>query len=333
MIIRRARLNELAELRHFYNTHWGYKHAIINIKTYVDFYFIDGEYLNFIIARYTEDSEIISACGYVLSNSTGSPDVWTTLWLTKRGVVESIGLQIVDFMANKMGFRSLSTNKAEQNTLILYRFLGYETAVMDHYYRLSDKSSYSVAIIERRVILPYEATGYSLVQLKEPQQLLDMFDDSILANNVPHKDLNYIIKRYYEFPFYYYYVYGILDEQRHCRSIVVIRKVEINYTSVLRVVDLIGNYEDFAQIGHCVQDLLNKFGCEYIDFYCYGLPPEILNRAGFLKRTGTDVNIIPGYLEPYVPKNIEYYFFCNRMDGFTMFKADGDQDRLYIDIL
>jgi hypothetical protein len=333
MIIRRAKINELNELRDFYNANWGCKHAIINLKAFVDYYFVNGEYLNFVVARYTDGSEIVSACGYVLSNSTNNPDAWTTLWLTKKGASSNIGLQIVNYLAAEMGFRTLATNNAKQNTLVLYKFLGYATAKMDHFYRLSSKENYDVAIIKNREILPYETTQYSIQQFNNPQELLNVFDPSNLTNGNPYKDINYIIKRFFDFPFYNYLVFGILDEGSCCNSIIVFRKAAINSTSVLRIVDLIGRYDDFAKIGHCIQWLLQSLGCEYVDFYCYGIAPEILAKAGFSKRNEGDGNIIPNYLEPYAPINAEHYFFVNMADNFVMFKADGDQDRPNIELI
>ena len=57
--------------------------------------------------------------------------------------------------------------------------------------------------------------------------------------------------------------------------------------------------------------------------YSFGVKGE---DAGFVKRYG-DENIIPNYLNPLLQKNIDYYFFTTDRQGFTMFKADGDQDR------
>ena len=333
MIIRRAKIDELYELRDFYNAYWGGKHAIINVKAFIDYYFVNGDYLNFVVARETEGSEIISACGYVLSNSTSSPDAWTTLWLTKKGVGSNIGLQIVNYMSTQMGFRTLTTNNAKPNTLVLYEFLGFKTAKMEHFYRLSNKKTYDVAIIQNHEILPYETTQYTIKQFHNPQELISVFDSAKLAIGNPYKDMDYIVKRFYKFPFYNYLVFGIIDEQSHCNSIIALRKVDVNYTSVLRVVDLIGRYEDLAKIGHYMQQLLDNYGCEYVDFYCYGIDSEILSRAGFSKRTEADGNIIPNYLEPYASINKEYYFFFNREDDFVMFKADGDQDRLNIELI
>ena len=53
----------------------------------------------------------------------------------------------------------------------------------------------------------------------------------------------------------------------------------------------------------------------------------MLFRSGFCARTEDDLNIIPNYLTPPLCENTEYYFFTSEPAAFTMFKADGDQDR------
>ena len=335
MIIRRAKASEFEDIKSFYNTHWGSIHALVNVKRLFDFFFVDGEFLNFIIARKTEESEIISACGYIPANSTATPDVWTTLWLTQKRAHQNVGLQIVDYIVEKMGFRLVSTNNARLNTLVLYRFLGYETAKMNHYYRLSKRKDYKVAVLNgHHEILPVDKTQYSLKRFETPDDFIGSFDPLASMNNRPYKDVGYIAKRFYDFPFYHYFVYGIFNEEKQCQTIIVFRKAYVRETSILRIVDVVGEYSELANIGHCIQDLLQEHHCEYVDFYCYGIDQEVLRRAGFLQRDPDDKNIIiPNYLEPYAPINTDYHFFCNKLEGFVQCKADGDQDRLNIELL
>ena len=49
--------------------------------------------------------------------------------------------------------------------------------------------------------------------------------------------------------------------------------------------------------------------------------------AGFAERAPDDANTIPNYLTPPLYENTEYYFFTSDPAHFTLFKADGDQDR------
>jgi hypothetical protein len=73
-----------------------------------------------------------------------------------------------------------------------------------------------------------------------------------------------------------------------------------------------------------VDELMQKYDCEYCDMYCWGVNGE---DAGFVLRVA-DENIIPNYLNTLLQKNIDYYFFTSSTENFMMFKADGDQDRM-----
>ena len=85
--------------------------------------------------------------------------------------------------------------------------------------------------------------------------------------------------------------------------------------------------EAFSRLGAAVSRLMADCGAEYADCYCWGIPAQTMAEAGFCARTEDDLNIIPNYLTPPLCENTEYYFFTSEPAAFTMFKADGDQDR------
>ena len=80
-------------------------------------------------------------------------------------------------------------------------------------------------------------------------------------------------------------------------------------------------------LGKAIDQLMQQTGAEYADCYCWGIPAEVFRAAGFCERREGDGAVIPNYLTPPVDDNTEYYFFTSRPENFTLFKADGDQDR------
>ena len=77
-------------------------------------------------------------------------------------------------------------------------------------------------------------------------------------------------------------------------------------------------------------EILQKYKAEYLDFYSYGIPLNILKKAGLLNKKKYNKLIIPDYFEPFVNKNIEITHGYRKfsMNGkIRIFKADGDQDR------
>ncbi len=77
-------------------------------------------------------------------------------------------------------------------------------------------------------------------------------------------------------------------------------------------------------------EILKKYGAEYLDFYSYGIPLNILKKAGLKNKKKYKKLIIPDYFEPFVNKNINIiigYRKFNINGKVRIFKADGDQDR------
>ena len=111
-------------------------------------------------------------------------------------------------------------------------------------------------------------------------------------------------------------------------SLLITREIQVNDSKVLRVIDFIGEEQDIRNIGQELQNIMNENDYEYIDFYQYGIPEDILNEAGFIKRDKNDTNIIPNYFEPFEKKNVDILIATNVKDNkYFMFKGDGDQDR------
>ncbi len=105
------------------------------------------------------------------------------------------------------------------------------------------------------------------------------------------------------------------------------KEVATQGSKVLRVIDYMGDVGELKYLGGAFEELIHVSEYEYIDFYCYGVDEEILNKAGFVKKQFNDVNIIPNYFEPFVQQNIDINFATSEADNFYMFKGDGDQDR------
>ena len=142
----------------------------------------------------------------------------------------------------------------------------------------------------------------------------------------PYKDLWYLARRYFHYPRQRYDVWAV-EECGAVQALLATRCIPVNGTCVLRIVDYTGVPEAFSRLGAAVSRLMADCGAEYADCYCWGIPAHAMAEAGFCARTEDDLNIIPNYLTPPLCENTEYYFFTSEPAAFTMFKADGDQDR------
>ena len=316
--IRRIPLAEKQLIVEFLNEHWGSQHPLVNNETLFNYYFLDGEMTNFYVL---EDKDGIAAiCGYINCSSEEKPDIWISIWCAKKGK-NGLGLALMGAMKELTGADVMACNNIRSNTMPFYTFLGYHPDKMNHYYRLADRTEYKMAVVNEKIIpASVKKDGVWLEEMADIAQVESTF--AIPVRCRPHKDYWYINKRYFKYPHYEYKVFAVHNGDS-CPALVVFRVNESDEGYVLRLVDYIGDKKDFGLLSGFVDELMQKYNCEYCDMYCWGVDGE---DAGFVLRIA-DENIIPNYLNSLLQKNIDYYFFTSSTENFMMFKADGDQDR------
>ncbi|MBR5521215.1 MAG: hypothetical protein IKU54_04385 [Oscillospiraceae bacterium] len=317
--IRRIPMAEKQLVIDFLNRHWGSQHPLVNNKTLFDYYYADGDMTNFYVLE--DDGEVAAVCGYIKCSEKSDSDIWISIWCAKKGK-NGLGLTLMGAMKELTGAKNMSCNNIRENTMPFYTFLGYHPDKMNHFYRISDKNEYKMAVVNNKLI-PESAIidGTELVLMEDISQVKEHF--SIPDGMKPQKDYWYINKRYFEYPHYKYKVYVLYSNKKPV-SLVVFRVNDSDEGHVLRLVDYIGTKENFYLLSGWVDKLMAEFDCEFSDMYCWGVDGA---KAGFVLRDENDTNIIPNYLNTLWQKNIDYFFFTSDPDGFMMFKADGDQDR------
>lgn len=317
-VIRRVPLREKNIVVDFLNRNWGSKHPLVNNEELFNYYYVDGDMVNFYVIE--TDGIVDAVCGYIKCAQQEKSDIWISIWCARKGR-NGLGLQLMGAMKQLTGANVISCNNIRQNTMPFYTFLGYHPDKMKHYYRLANRENYKISLINEKIIpLSTKDENTELNELSDINSVKSVFE--ISQGLKPAKDYWYIEKRYFKYPHYSYKVYGVYHCSQ-CVSLVVFRVNQGEEGNVLRLVDYIGLPENFKLLSGLIDPLMEQFQCEYCDMYCWGVDGK---KAGFVERTG-DGNIIPNYLNPLWQKNIDYFFFTSDPVGFTMFKADGDQDR------
>lgn len=326
-ILRHATPADEESIIQFLNIYWGSEHPLVNNEDFFHYYYKKDDTLQFCLA--IDEEGIAAVCGYILANAQTEPDVWVSIWCARKNA-KGAGLELMGEMKNLTHCRVLACNNIRENTMAFYTFLGYTALRLPHYYRLADKETYTVARIVEKEILPVLEDDSSLPLVLIPSATIL---NEVYAPNtslLPYKDIWYITRRYFHYPMQelqQYKVYGVQEKDGRVSALLVLRAINVEGTTVLRIVDYIGEPDSFGKLGAAIQTLLHELDAEYIDMYCYGIAEEILNAAGLALRECEDGNIIPNYLNPPLYENTEYFFFTSHAEGFTMFKADGDQDR------
>lgn len=327
LTLRLARPDEAPRIAAFLDEHWGEKHPLVHIPELFEFYYRPfgvGGPLQFALAE--QDGLLAAVAGYIRANRLDTPDIWVSI-LSAAKFATGSGLELLAALRELTNARQVACNNIRPKVMPLYRFAGFTTGRLQHYYRLADRERYQIARVAHKTILPVSGSG--------ALRLLPTEDDLLSCgyvpdeNHRPYKDLWYLARRYYRYPFQKYDVWGVLEDAAGTAvtALLVTRRIPANGTCVLRVADYTGAPAAFPALGTAIDRLMAEYGAEYADCYCAGVPEEAMAAAGFCARGEDDANIVPNYLTPPLYENTDYYYFTWDPEDFTMFKADGDQDR------
>ena len=316
-------VSDAEAVRAFMDTHWGARHPLIHCSDYFTYYYEDGAADGTLHFAFAEESGVpVALAGFIPANRSEAPDLWVSLWCAVKGC-NGAGLELMAALPQLTGARVMACNNIRPKTMPFYRFLRYTAERLPHYYRLADKTHYAVARVAQKRIFPAHGAA-ALVPVPSAEALeRDYVPHPELR---PYKDVWYLKRRYFAFPRQHYSVFGVYAAGT-ITELLVTRTVPVNGTAVLRIVDYVGAPERFAALGCAIARLMEQTQAEYAECYCYGISPSVFAEAGFCERAPEDETIIPNYLTPPLYENTEYYFFTSNTEHFTMFKADGDQDR------
>lgn len=313
--IRLAQLCEKQDIVDFMKIHWGEDHPLLCCDKFFNHYYVDGINLQFALAL--QENKIVALAGYIRANHRPQPDIWISIWCASKEH-NGAGLELLDALPTLAHARIVACNNIRLQTLPLYRFLGYTAERLPHYYRLAKKAEYTVAKVIDRTILPC-GEGPLPVAVTTVAELSAFYAPN--ETIAPVKDIWYLERRYFEYPYQAYQVWRVGT------CLLITRIVSVKDTYVLRIVDFIGRPQQFSAMGRAVDVLLQQYNAEYADCYCAGVSATLMHQAGFSVRDENSDNTIPNYLNPPLYENTEYYYCVNQPMDFMLFKADGDQDR------
>jgi hypothetical protein len=285
--------------------------------------------INFVIAI-DNKGNIYGVLGFIKSSNNNS-DIWAALWKAiKHDYHPMLGVELLEYLRNSNKYNKLTCIDIKTNTIPIYHYFGIYTNHLNQYIILNKNiQNFNILKVENVELIKetnfMENAQYNLVKLEECELDFD-FDKSQF---IPHKDKNYFIKRYFNHPVYKYITYGIYIGSS-LTSLVVTREVKVDDSSILRIMDYIGDENDIIYISKFLYQIVTDKNYEYIDFMCYGFNKDTLNKAGFKKINLESTEIIaPNEFSPFIQENIKINFMADikEIDKLRICKADGDQDR------
>ena len=334
----------VVDLLSFIDTFWRKDHILIKDRTLLDWQhknIITGDY-NFVLAISEKKNEILGILGFIPLYQFSQKlevykEAWLAVWKIRDNITyPGIGIGMISFLKKTLGLNNLLNLGLNDAAVGVFKTLKYNLGTQEHSVLINaNRKKFSILggydiskIFSYPLILNND---YELSELTEKslESVLDKNKKSVFITN-PVKDTDYIINRYVKHPRYTYRVFSINKKNKICLAIIVIREIIIDNSSVLRIVDFQGDCVHFSYLNSVFKDILIKENHEYIDFLQFGIPKNILKKAGFISVKDNSDLIVPNHFEPFEKKNITVNFAYKsdlKNKTFFFFKADGDQDR------
>jgi len=333
--------SEIERVMSFINEYWARNHILSYHKDLVKWqYYNDKEKrYNIVLARRKDSPEILGILGYIplgRFDDMLSPNrhLWLSLWKVRDDAgIPGLGLYILNFLKDFERPASIGVVGINTTVAMLYKALGYVVGKLNHFYMVNEKK-------DKFALIGGFNGCYCLEAYDDDKKSFIKVDDTNFKNitvnlkyvqpdySIPQKSVAYLNNRFYKHPFYEYFLYAISNGTRYT-GIIVIRQVEHENHTALRIVDYLGNPNELTGMKKQFQQLLDYYNAEYIDIYNCGIDDEDLAGAGFIKLDHASEVIIPNYYEPFEKRNVDIHY-AYKADGkfeYMIFKGDGDQDR------
>lgn len=317
----------VTKLENFIDNYWKKNHILSCNRKLLDFQHKYNKDYNFLIS-FKEDERINAILGFIPTyqfdeNLSAYNDVWLAIWkVDETHSKPGIGFALLKWIEKNINPQSIGAIGINNNVLRLYRALGYSTGVLNQYYIVNPK------ITDFKICSGCRINKNKLIDNSSNLKLIDLSEVDDIPMPVsyrPRKSIEYLRNRYERHPYYKYFFMGAFNENK-LQAIFVIRKIEVNKSFCMRIVDIIGAYEKILYLADDFYKLLIKNNAEYIDCLNFGLPEKLFNTWGFIFKDKT--TIVPNYFEPFSKENIDIIFAYKSKDSnYIIFKGDSDQDR------
>lgn len=318
--------NDFEKLQMFINNKWRQNHILAIDKKLLDFQHKSKDKYNFVISK-NDNNEITGVLGFIPVSKFDqkleeNPDIWLAIWKVDEEKAEpGIGFSLLKWLEKQLKPKSIGSIGINTEVKRIYDILGYKTGVLKHYFINNPNiDNYHIANINSNSMSVSSVNSNSYIKeitIKDMQHLDLKFN--------PLKSITYINNRYLNHPIYNYLLYGVYTENE-LKAIIVVRKIFVNQSSCMRIVDIQGDLTDVNSIYKSIVSLLKVNDSEYMDCLNHGLSESIFLNLGFSIRDSE--TIIPNYFEPFLKVNGEVIFaYKSKQSNYVIFKGDSDQDR------
>lgn len=333
--VKKVPSNEVEKLVSFIDNHWKKGHALVKSRALLDFqhYNKADDTYNFIVAENNETKDYDALVGFIPTSQYDSQlvengDYWGAIWKFREDVsndeINNVAFYIWKRIFKQPFFHSYAAIGISQIAKRIYEVSRIPVAVLNHYYIANE----SVDGFEIGAKLQKGNPG--LLPKKAYIREIDIEtidEECITAVYRPFKSIEYLKNRYKNHPIYKYTFLGVYIDKLN--AIFVVRKVEVGESSILRVVDVLGDLSVLGNIYDEIQVKLKESSSEYLDLMNYGINKDVFSNMGFqLLDIEQEKIVLPNYFEPFEKRNVAIEIaYKAQYEGYVAFKGDSDQDR------
>lgn len=318
---------EIEYLQKFIDVKWKKNHILAKNIALMDFQHGSKDNYTFFIANESTTNDYSAILGFIpLSNFDSNleefRDFWLAIWKVDTAIATpGIGVMLLQSFEREFTPNSIGAIGINQEVKKLYKAFKYKTGKLTHYYYLNPN------VINFRIARVFEKSEKKEINTSayKIERVIDLTTFSNLKHQYhPFKSIEYIRNRYLNHPIYTYQLYGVFLKNK-IECIFVTRKIAINGSACIRIVDVYGDLRNVGLIESELDKILTIENAEYIDCLNYGISQETFLNMGFSVRENI---IIPNYFEPFEQTNVDIEFaFSSISDEYVIFKGDSDQDR------
>lgn len=324
--VRLARKEDKKNIQEFIRENWRSDHIFVVSELFFRYEMCTNEVPNFVLNE--KAGKIVGLVGFTYNrDNLIDSDIFLVMFrvLKVEGSI-ALGIEIIQFILG-LTRHGVHTVGANEKVLTYYRFLGFKTGYLNHYYWLSSKRS-----IRNDFLLDEQNFDVQPIVnfIKEKSQAIKISREvvSVTINNITLSDTHdllkskkFFLKRYLDHPVYSYEFFRV----PFFEGILIVREVNVKNHRAWRIIDFYGDIKNFTILCQEVIKLAEEKCISFIDMYASGIEADEVLKSGLLSIS--DSVVIPNYLEPLVMKNITISYVTSHSSEPIFFRGDCDQDR------
>lgn len=331
--IRRCGAADIGAVMRFIDAHWSRGHVLSRDRRLMDWQYADtdddGGAYNWWLA---EDGDgLQGVLGFIPTwrydpQLKAAPVIWLALWKVRdEPANRGLGLKLLGALARWCPGAVIAVQGINAQHPPMYRALGFQVGALTQYLVCHPELPQTVLGVPPGFIRPVPQRGRAVWRRTTPEALAAL---PLPVAAMPGKTAGYFARRFFAHPVYTYGVFEVELDGR-LAGVVATRVAVAGASSVLRIVDYAGDEGALSESGAAIAEQLVGGGCEYADFWQYGLSRPAVERAGFRAVDPAGDLIVPNYFEPFLRRNgrIEFAVKGAGDAPIRLCRADGDQDR------